>query len=472
MSFLGYPSSADSLPYWDGTNWVFKTAAQTVTAGGGLLSGASAGGDLSGTLPSPTVAKINGATVPSSPVLADVGKGLTVSAAGAYGLSSAVVILEGDARLSNSRAPTSHAVTHTNGTDDIATAGSGTKGVVLPPGGTTTFLRADGSWATPAASVPTPTDVTGNYTVQSTDTTLLLKTGVLGNTITFPDTLPVGFTVRIIDTTGGISASYVLLSCSGNDRFQVTGGGSATFYFSEDYGAFTLIKTPTVIGAGKIYSFEQAACAGGGTRSDVYAHLEGSGGIATGNSAHSEGASTTASSTGAHSEGVSSIASGYGSHAEGVSAVASNYGEQARGGGTTGQESTLHLYLTLGPSGTGRLKLGSGSELVLTNKYLYSIDFTLVGYSTTPGGGPFVGTYRRHVLVLCDGTGLVTVLGSPFGVTIADIDPFGNLGASISFSSDNPTANGILHFDVGNGSTGGLFTYFYATARCSIVKHP
>lgn len=46
----------------------------------------SAGGNLSGTYPDPVVSKINNATAPSTPLLADVGKVIGVTAAGVYGL--------------------------------------------------------------------------------------------------------------------------------------------------------------------------------------------------------------------------------------------------------------------------------------------------------------------------------------------------------------------------------------------------
>ena len=51
---------------------------------------ATVGGDLTGTLPNPTVLKLRGAAVPASPALGDVGKTLTVTGAGAYGLVTPV----------------------------------------------------------------------------------------------------------------------------------------------------------------------------------------------------------------------------------------------------------------------------------------------------------------------------------------------------------------------------------------------
>lgn len=47
-----------------------------------------AGGDLTGTPIDQTVAKINGGTAPSNPVIGDIGKVITVIAAGTYGLAN------------------------------------------------------------------------------------------------------------------------------------------------------------------------------------------------------------------------------------------------------------------------------------------------------------------------------------------------------------------------------------------------
>jgi hypothetical protein len=42
----------------------------------------------------------------------------------------------------------------------IPTAATGTQGTVLPPGGTTDYLRADGTWAAPSGG---GSDTTGTY---------------------------------------------------------------------------------------------------------------------------------------------------------------------------------------------------------------------------------------------------------------------------------------------------------------------
>lgn len=69
-------------------------------------------------------------------------------------------VTDGDARNTNARTPTAHAASHvTGGTDILATFGAAAVGLVpASGGGTTNFLRADGTWAAPAGgSTPTGT---------------------------------------------------------------------------------------------------------------------------------------------------------------------------------------------------------------------------------------------------------------------------------------------------------------------------
>lgn len=59
-----------------------------------------------------------------------------------------VVVLEGDSRLTNARTPTAHASSHGSaGSDPVSVTALGGF-----PGGTATFLRADGSFASPGAA--------------------------------------------------------------------------------------------------------------------------------------------------------------------------------------------------------------------------------------------------------------------------------------------------------------------------------
>ena len=72
---------------------------------------------------------------------------------------SNVVVQGNDGRLSDARTPTSHASTHTDGTDDVAdlvgdSGSGGTHGLVPAPAAgdaaANKFLKADASWAIPA----------------------------------------------------------------------------------------------------------------------------------------------------------------------------------------------------------------------------------------------------------------------------------------------------------------------------------
>ena len=69
-----------------------------------------------------------------------------------YGSGADTVCQGNDARLSDARTPTSHASSHDHGgADALAIFGTAAQGVVpASGGGTTNFLRADGNWAAPA----------------------------------------------------------------------------------------------------------------------------------------------------------------------------------------------------------------------------------------------------------------------------------------------------------------------------------
>jgi hypothetical protein len=100
--------------------------------------------------------------------------GLGGAATLSVGTTAGTVCAGDDSRLTNSRTPTAHATSHQSGggdaikLDDLATpddntdlnATTGRHGL-LPKlgGGTTNFLRADGTWAAPSGWSPVPTSV-------------------------------------------------------------------------------------------------------------------------------------------------------------------------------------------------------------------------------------------------------------------------------------------------------------------------
>lgn len=101
----------------------------------------------------------------------------TTSAIGAVELAtdgetaSGVAVQGNDARLSNARSPTSHATSHvTGGGDVIATFTSGASGLVpASGGGTSSFLRADGTWVAPGGGGGAATQLDANGTTLDVD---------------------------------------------------------------------------------------------------------------------------------------------------------------------------------------------------------------------------------------------------------------------------------------------------------------
>lgn len=116
-------------------------SAQRTTLGLATIAATGSASDLgSGTVP---VARL-----PSATTLAIGAVELATD-----GESAANVVVQGnDTRLSNARAPTSHATSHvTGGSDVIANFTATTSGLVpLSGGGTANFLRADGTFAAPS----------------------------------------------------------------------------------------------------------------------------------------------------------------------------------------------------------------------------------------------------------------------------------------------------------------------------------
>jgi hypothetical protein len=164
--------------------------------------GASVSGDVFGPASSVNnqVALFDGAT---GKLLKSSGTTLGDAAAKNTGTTAGTLCAGDDSRLSNSRTPTAHASTHQSGgsdvikLDDLGTpddntdlnATTGRHGL-LPKlgGGTTNFLRADGTWAAPSGGSPVPTSVTvktsTSFEVFNSDSGALLEFDTSGGSVT------------------------------------------------------------------------------------------------------------------------------------------------------------------------------------------------------------------------------------------------------------------------------------------------
>jgi hypothetical protein len=88
-----------------------------------------------------------------------------------YGTGADTACVGNDARLSDARTPTAHAASHYSAGSDPLNI----KNLGGFPGGTTTFLRADGAFAAPTATAADPSYSPGSFTVATETGRLIIN---------------------------------------------------------------------------------------------------------------------------------------------------------------------------------------------------------------------------------------------------------------------------------------------------------
>lgn len=121
----------------------------------------------------------------------------------AYGTGASTICQGNDARLSDARTPTTHATSHKSGgsdaikLDELAAptdvttlnATTGAHGLMMKyPGGTTNYLREDGTWQSPGGAPAGAAAYTMASTTAVTSTTAITYTAATGGAIAIPTT--------------------------------------------------------------------------------------------------------------------------------------------------------------------------------------------------------------------------------------------------------------------------------------------
>jgi len=124
-----------------------------------------------------------------------------------FGTTAGKITQGNDSRLSNSRTPTQHAMnsaTYHSSTDITILNATTSKHGFLPKlgGGTTNFLRADGTWAPPAAGGGGMTVSVITEATNAVKDYIYVLTGEAAITLTLPAAPSVGDALKVVDLTG------------------------------------------------------------------------------------------------------------------------------------------------------------------------------------------------------------------------------------------------------------------------------